>query len=513
MPDAPTIARVTPVIGMEIHVELATRTKMFSRVASPAAMPTGHDAPAEPEPNSLIDPVTLGLPGALPVPNAAAIDLSIRVGLALNCSIARTTKWDRKSYFYPDLPKGYQTSQYDLPLCYDGSVDVPRTNDDDEGESAFRVGIIRAHLEEDAGKLMHELPGGRPAPFSIVDLNRAGTPLLEIVTAPDLRSADEAVALAQWLRDVCRALGATRGVMQQGHMRFEPNINTILELEDGSTVTTPIVEVKNLNSFRAVRGAIDYELREQPRRWQQERREMGPGAKSTRGWDDDRQVTTPQREKEDAHDYRYFPCPDLLPVAIDEAHVERLRAQQPELPHYRSRRYRDELGLGPKEAAALVAEPATSDFAHEAISVAGPDHARTAANLILQTCFKLANERGVAPERLGVTPQQLAGVARLRDEGQVSAQAADQLVSALRDVDEDPAVAAERLGLVTVSDTGQLGAWVDEVLADPENAQSVEDLKAGKQAAIGRLIGGVMQKSGGQADAKAVRAMILEKLG
>lgn len=504
-----SVVEVRPKIGMEVHVELATRTKMFSRVPSPAA--AGSAALEEREPNTLIDPVTLGLPGALPVPNANAIDLSIRVGLALGCAIATRSRWDRKSYFYPDLPKGYQTTQLERPVCGSGHVTVPETPDTEPLE----VRITRAHLEEDAGKLSHELPGGARADFSVADYNRAGTPLLEIVTEPDFTSGEQCVAFARWLRDVCRAVGATEGVMQRGHMRFEPNINATLVLDTGAEVVTPIVEVKNLNSFRAVGAAIEYELGAQAQRWVETGEVMGPGAKSTRGWDDDRSRTFLQRSKEDAHDYRYFPCPDLLPIDIDPAHVERLRAEQPELPADRAARYRKALGLGWKEAAALVDEPATSAFADTCIRAAGDDAnaQTTAANLVLQTGFRLANEHAVPVESLGVTPEQVGVIAMMRAGGDISAQGADQLFEALRDSDETPQGAAERLGLLTVSDDGALGAWVDEALGDPANAQSVEDVRGGKMPATGRLIGAVMQKSGGQADAKKVRAMILERLG
>jgi aspartyl-tRNA(Asn)/glutamyl-tRNA(Gln) amidotransferase subunit B len=271
---APAIHSVKLKVGLEVHVELATRTKMFSRCPSPAH--PEYDGAA---PNTLIDPVVLALPGALPVMNREAVQMAMMVGLALNCSIAQRTKWDRKSYFYPDLPKGYQISQYDLPLCFDGIVSVPAIDDKGfvaEGE-AKQIGIIRAHLEEDAGKLLHEAPGGHAIDFSIVDWNRAGTPLLEIVTQPDFETADQVVSFARMLRNICRFLGVTEGIMQKGHMRFEPNINLILTLEGGKTVATPITEVKNLNSFKSLRGAIEYELTEQPRRWVEDQREMGRG--------------------------------------------------------------------------------------------------------------------------------------------------------------------------------------------------------------------------------------------
>ena len=502
------IVRVVPKIGMEVHVELATRAKMFSAVPSPASL--GSAGSEEHAPNTLIDPVTLALPGALPTPNRRAVELSVRVGLALGCTIATRTVWDRKSYFYPDLPKGFQTSQLESPVCGPGLVTVPATQDTEP----FNVRITRAHLEEDAGKLSHELPGGQRADFSIADYNRAGTPLLEIVTAPDFTSAEQCVAFSKWLRDVCRALRATEGVMQRGHMRFEPNINATLELSSGERVVTPIVEVKNLNSFRAVAGAISYELKTQPERWREDGEVMGPGAKSTRGWDDDRGRTFLQRTKEDAHDYRYFPCPDLMPVDLDPAWVDGLRASMPELPADRAARYRERLNLGWKEAQALVDEPASSDFADACIASAGDDAKAQlgAANLVLQTGFRLAKEHGTPVDALGVDPARVGVIARMRAAGDLSAQGADALFDALRTSEETPEAAAERLGLVTVSDDGALGAWVHEVLGDPANAKSVEDVCAGKMAAVGRLIGGVMQKSGGQADAKRVRELILEAL-
>lgn len=509
------IRTVTLKVGLEVHVELATRTKMFTRVGSPACEEFDGVSP-----NTLIDPVILGLPGALPVLNKRAIEMSMSVGLALGCRIAEFTKWDRKSYFYPDLPKNYQISQYDLPLCFDGAVDVP-TPWAGEGTSK-RIGIIRAHLEEDAGKLLHEWPGGKAIDFSIADYNRAGTPLLEIVTAPDFTSADEVVAFAQWLRNVCRFLGVSLGVMQKGHMRFEPNINCILELEDGHVVKTPIVEVKNLNSFKSLRGAIEYELREQPDRWREDGRIMAPGAKTTRGWDDHREVTFLQREKEDAHDYRYFPDPDLLPVTVSRDWVERVAKELPELPHTREQRYRDSLGLGKKEAAALVEEPATCRFfesAWDAVAAVGTDPAmrektgKIVANLVLQSGFKRANERSVAAQELGITPTGIAGIAKLRLDELISAQGADQLFGELCEKPSDePKELAERLGLLQVRDEGALAAWVDQVLANPANAQAVADLKSGKQQAIGRLVGEVMKLSGGKADAKSVREQISARI-
>jgi aspartyl-tRNA(Asn)/glutamyl-tRNA(Gln) amidotransferase subunit B len=536
---ARTVRSVRPVIGLEIHVELATRTKMFSRAPNPAH-PANHGA----DPNTFIDPVVLGLPGALPVMNKAAVEMSMMVGLALGCQIAPYSRWDRKSYFYPDLPKNYQISQYQLPLCFDGAVDLPGVDargDADFDAPATRIGIIRAHLEEDAGKLLHDAPGGGRLDYSIADYNRAGTPLLEIVTQPDFTGADQVVLFCRVLRNLCRFLGVSEGVLQRGHMRFEPNINCVLTLDDGHVVKTPITEVKNLNSFKAVKGAIEYELREQPRRWEQTGVEMVPGSKSTRGWDDQAGETFVQREKEEAHDYRYFPDPDLVPVAVSPTWLAGVKAKVVEPPLSRLRRYADDYALTRKEAAALVEEREVCLF-FEAATDAAVNHGvgreragKLAANLVLQSGAKRANERtkalqaehdeagggatGVAVDPvlasgLGITPAAVGGIVKLRDDGAISAQAADELFGLLCDPAhsaDDPAALAKARGMIVVRDEGALSAWCDQVIA--ANPKVAEDVRGGKVAAVGRLVGEVMKLSGGTADAKGVRERLLGMLG
>lgn len=511
------IRAVRLIVGLEIHVELATRTKMFSRAGNPAH-PSRHGA----EPNTLIDPVVLGLPGALPVMNKSAVELAALVGMALGCSIPPSARWDRKNYFYPDLPKAYQISQYDLPLCFDGAFDLPAADEKgfiDIHGPVKRIGIIRAHLEEDAGKLMHEAPGGVAIDHSIADYNRAGTPLLEIVTQPDFTTADEAVLFARLLRNLCRFLGATEGDMQKGHMRFEPNINCELTLADGRLVRTPVVEVKNLNSFRSLRGAIAHELAEQPRRWADEGLEMGPGMKMTRGWDDVRGVTFPQRGKEDAHDYRYFPDPDLPPVVMDPAWRESVRAGLVEPPLARMKRAIAEYDLAAKEAQALT-EDRDACFFHEAatarltsMGIAGARAGKLAANLVLGPAMKRANERGVGVHELGITPEQAAGLAGLRESGSLSNQTAEALFDLLCEPanrGRDAADLASERGLLTVRDDAALAAWVDEAIA--QNPQAASDVRTGKQQAIGRLVGAVMKLAGGKADAAGVREALLRKL-
>ncbi len=490
-------------VGMEVHVELATRTKMWTSAPN-VAHPDHFDA----EPNTLLDPVVIGMPGVLPVMNREAVVMSIRVGLALGCEIASWCKWDRKSYYYPDLPKNYQISQYDLPLCGSGSIDVPISGEPDAAVRPIR--ITRAHLEEDAGKLLHEAPGGRPIDYSIVDLNRAGTPLLEIVTEPDITTADQAVQFGQTLRNICRFLGVSEGIMQRGHMRFEPNINVIIE-RDGEAYATPVVEIKNLNSFRALHGAIVHEHRRQVEQWLEDGKVFGPGSKSTRGWDDVKMATFLQREKEDAHDYRYFPDPDLVPVEVDEDWLAALRSQTPELPLARQRRYVEGYGLDIKQAKQLVDERDVCLF-FEAVVGAGVEPKRAAA-IVLNNLSRRANEAGCLPSDLGITAAQLAAVDAMQRDNQISSNGADELMGVCIEAGPaaDPRELAEHKGLLQVSDAGALEQWCDAAIeAEPAAA---DDLRSGNVKAIGRLVGAVMKLSGGQANPKAVQDTLRAKLG
>jgi len=499
---SPTHAGITHrlMVGMEVHVELSTRSKMFTSAPN-AALPEHYDAP----PNSLCDPVVLGLPGALPVINKQAVEMAMRVGLAVGCKIAKQTKWDRKSYYYPDLPKNYQISQYDQPLCYDGAIDIRLEED---AGTTHTVRIIRAHLEEDAGKLLHEAPGGIKIDHSIVDLNRAGTPLLEIVTEPDLDSPQQAVTFGQTLRHLCRHLGVTEGIMQKGHMRFEPNINVIIE-KDGQTFKTPIVEIKNLNSFKALYGSIVYEYQRQIDDWLETGRVMQTGSKSTRGWNDVKQITFLQREKEEAHDYRYFPDPDLVPLVIEQAWIDRLRADQPELPLEREHRYTGQLGLNPKDARAVIDDPKVCAFFEDCLG-AGVDPQRAAA-LLLNYAAKRANERGCPIPELGITPEQIKGIADLIGADKIGSSAADELFGHCCDSDQPAETLAETHGLLQVSDTSALEGFVEQVLANPKNAKIIDDIKNGKDKAVGALLGQVMKLSKGRANPKLVGEMIKQQ--
>ena len=502
-PGAPQGLKTSLIVGLEIHVELATRSKMWT-AAPNVAHPDYFDAP----PNTLLSPVVVGLPGTLPVMNRAAVEMSVRVGLALNCAIADRTKWDRKSYYYPDLPKNYQISQYDQPLCHTGHLDLPS-----DAEQKKRIRILRAHLEEDAGKLLHELPGGGFSDGSLIDLNRAGTPLLEIVTEPDFTNADDVITFCNMLRDLCRHLGVTEGDMQRGHIRFEPNINVIIENAAGETFKTPIAEIKNLNSFRAVHGSITHEHHRQTQAWADTGIVMGAGAKSTRGWDDANEVTTLQREKEDAHDYRYFPDPDLVEVVIDQDWLTRARAQQPELPTEKRKRYLTDLELKPVDADTLLDQPRNTGYFDQVVSD-GADPKRAAA-FLLNTAMKRANEHSTTLDKLGITPAQTAGILALLQDNKVSSSAAEPLFNACCDPanqHQTPEQLAEKHGLLQVNDDSALDAWVHETINNPKLAKAVADVKAGKAKAIGALVGQVMKLSKGQANPQAVSAKVNEQL-
>jgi aspartyl-tRNA(Asn)/glutamyl-tRNA(Gln) amidotransferase subunit B len=478
---------------MEIHVQLATASKMFTG----AANGFGGD------PNAQVDPVVLGLPGVLPVMNKKAVEYSIKVGLALGCKIAEHTKWDRKSYYYPDLPKNYQISQYDLPLCYEGEFDLALKDG-----TTRKVRIRRAHLEEDAGKLLHDAPGGYHIDWSIVDLNRAGTPLLEIVTEPDLSSGEEVAAFGQELQKLVQFLGVSHAQMQMGHMRFEPNINVHITDQNGEVHKTAITEIKNLNSFSVLQKATDYEVRRQIEQWV----DTGDlGRKSTYGWDEDAQATWKQRDKEGAHDYRYFPDPDLVPVQVDQAWLTELKSQVGELPAARRARYISQFGLSPADAATLAGDRKLGDF-YEATLTNKARPART-ANLITSHGFRLANVKAKPVYDLGLDPTVFEEVAIMIDADQISSSAAAAIFDRLAETGGKSANAvADELGLKQVSDTGPIDAAIDAMLADPKAAKSLADFKGGKASAMGALIGMVM-KSGKGLNPKLVQERLKAKLG
>jgi aspartyl-tRNA(Asn)/glutamyl-tRNA(Gln) amidotransferase subunit B len=479
------------IVGLEIHVQLCTQSKMFCSCAVEFGQP----------PNSRVCPVCLGMPGVLPVMNKQAVEYAVLVAMALNCEIAGHTKWDRKSYYYPDLPKNYQISQYDLPLSSNGFIEIPL-----EGGQTKRIGIIRAHLEEDAGKNLH--PAGN---FSQVDLNRTGTPLLEIVTEPDMSSAAEVRALAVELQRIVRYLGVSEADMQKGHMRFEPNINLVIN-KDEKEYKTPIVEVKNLNSFRALERSVDFEVQRQIDEFMETGRTIETGNKSTRGWDDDREVTVLQREKEEAPDYRYFPDPDLVPVEFKQEWLDDIRSRLCELPIKRQTRYVNEYKLSDYDAGVLTAERSTSDFFEEIVAK-GCDPKRI-CNLLTQEGLRLAKERECNVAELGAKAEDVAKLANMVESGDISASASSQIFTSMVDTQKEPLSIAEELNLIQKSDAGELETIVDQVLA--ENTKAVDDVKSGgkkSKKARGFLLGQVMQKTKGRANPKVVSQILAKKLG
>jgi aspartyl-tRNA(Asn)/glutamyl-tRNA(Gln) amidotransferase subunit B len=442
------------------------------------------------------------MPGVLPVMNKQALEYAVVVALALNCEIAEFTKWDRKGYYYPDLPKNYQISQYDLPLGANGFIEIPLQ----QGRTK-RIRIIRTHLEEDAGKNLHTAGN-----FSQVDLNRTGTPLLEIVTEPDMNSAAEVRALAVELQRMVRFLGVSEADMQKGHMRFEPNINLVIT-KDGAEYKTPIVEIKNLNSFRALERSVDYEVQRQLDEFLETGKTMETGNKSTRGWDDDSEVTVLQREKEEAPDYRYFPEPDLVPVKLTEQWVEDIRACLCELPIKRQMRYVSDYKLSDYDAGVLTAERSMAEYFEQYVAEGGDP--KQGCNFITQDLLKLANERGCSVAELGIPPQNIAELAKMVNEGALGTSGANKAIEIMaRNPEKTTKEVVEEHNLIQKSDAGELETIVDEVLA--ENPKTVEDVTSGgkkSKKARGFLLGQVMQKTKGRANPKVVSEILAKKLG
>ncbi len=447
------------------------------------------DAP----PNTHVCPVCLGLPGALPVINRAAVETVIRTGIALNCEIARDSKMDRKNYVYPDLPKGYQISQYDLPLCGKGALTF-----EVDGE-ARTAGITRVHIEEDTGRLVHDQ---HDEGDSLVDLNRSGVPLMEIVGEPDLGSPEEAREYLVALRQILRYIGASSGNMEEGAFRCDANIS--IRSEDGEFIG-PKVEIKNMNSFRAVERALRFE-EERQRKAADAGEEM---IQETRGWVDAQGVTTSQRTKEQAHDYRYFPEPDLPPLRMQPADIDRIRVSLPELPAQRRRRLVDDLGLPHGDVVTLTAERVVADLYEEVVEGKDARFQRAAANWIVNDIMGLARSHGLAQDRLPLSAGQIRELVEGVEEGKLTARAAKDLLPQIED-GEMPMQAAERLNLLSLDDADVVTKAAMEAIE--ANPAVVQDYLGGKKAAVGRLIGETMKRTGGRAKPDAVRAALLELL-
>ncbi|MDR3070199.1 MAG: Asp-tRNA(Asn)/Glu-tRNA(Gln) amidotransferase subunit GatB [Propionibacteriaceae bacterium] len=483
------LATYEPVLGLEVHVELNTKSKMFCGCSTDFGA----------EPNTHTCPVCLGLPGSLPVINRRAVEAAIRIGLALNCSIAPWCRMARKNYFYPDMTKDYQISQYDEPIAFDGYLDV-----EVDGE-AFRIEIERAHMEEDAGKLMHMGGAGRiqGADYSLLDYNRAGTPLIEIVTkvvpGTGAKAPQVAKAYVAALRDIVRALGVSDGRMEQGSLRCDANISL---RPIGSQVLGIRSETKNINSLRSIEGALHYEIRRQAAILD----DGGRVKQETRHWNE-AGYTSDGRSKETAEDYRYFPEPDLAPIAASPMWVEELRATLPEMPAARRKRLVAQWGFTELELRDVLGADALDLIDETVAAGASPQSAR---KWWVGELSRRAKEANVDLDRVGVTPQQVAQVQALVDAGTVNDKLARQIFDFVIAGEGTPAQIAQKHGLAVVSDDGALSAAIDRAMA--ANPDVVEKIRDGKLQAAGALIGAVMREMRGQADAARVRELILEKL-
>ena len=479
------------VIGLEVHVQLKTRTKLFCRC------PTTFGAP----PNTQTCPVCTGMPGALPKINRRAVELAVLAGMALNCEIPRFTKWDRKNYFYPDLPKGYQISQYDLPVSRDGYLEI------EDAKRRFepkQVGIIRAHLEEDAGKSMHDEAAGEAD--SRIDLNRTGTPLLEIVSQPDMASPAEAKAYLTELKLLMEYLGVSDCNMQEGSLRVDANVNLHIETEEG-LVATPIVEVKNMNSFRAVERALEFEARRQYEEWQRTGRKLGEVPKQTRGWDDQREVTVAQREKEESSDYRYFPDPDLVPVVWSEEELAEIRTRMGARPAEVRARLVAEAGLSTYDAGVLVQQGPAMIAYWDELMAAGVTPKR-AANWLTQDVLRLLKDRAESIDAFPVSADRLAELLSEVESGKLNTTRAREVLGVMVEQGSSVAEAKESLGIREV-DSSELESLCRELIQ--KNPSVVADVRAGKMKAIGALIGQA-RKLNPNADPGAVRKLLLELL-
>jgi aspartyl-tRNA(Asn)/glutamyl-tRNA(Gln) amidotransferase subunit B len=482
----PAGTRYEAVIGLEVHAQLLTRSKMFCSCSADytAARPNGNTCP-----------VCLGLPGALPVINREAVEMTVRTALALDCDIPPFTKFDRKNYFYPDLPKGYQISQYDLPLSQHGHLDLVV-----DGEPS-RCGITRVHLEEDTGTMRHAGDVLQDATSSLVDLNRCGVPLMEIVGEPDLRSADAAREYLVRLRQILMYVGVNDGNLEQGSLRCDANVSV---RPVGATELGTKVEVKNMNSFRAVHRAIAFEIERQVGVLES----GGRLIQETRGWVETRAATVSQRSKEMAHDYRYFPEPDLPPIQLDEALVEGIRAALPELPGARSARLGEQYGLSAYDAAVISVTRADAD-AYEALVGSGVS-AKIAANWQMGDVAALANEHRLALAESGLGVAGLAALLRLVEAGTINGSTAKELLTELYVAGGDPAALVAERGLAQVGDAEQLAEVVEAAIE--ANPKACEDFRGGRDAALQSLVGQVMKATRGRADARLVTAMLRERL-
>jgi len=470
-----------PVIGLEVHAQLLTQSKMFCACGTSFGLPA----------NTQTCPICQGMPGTLPVVNRKAVEMAIRTGLALNCTIRSTNRFARKNYFYPDLPKGYQISQYEEPICEHGWVEAS------VGSSPKRIKIRRAHLEEDAGKNVHDAGAGG----SRVDLNRAGTPLLEIVTEPDMRSADEVVAYLKMLRDVLMYLGVCDGNMEEGSLRCEPNLSL---RPVGQKALGTKVELKNINSFKFVKEALEYEIKRQTNVLN----EGGKVNQETRLWDVEKGVTATMRSKEEAHDYRYFPDPDLVPLSLSVEWIEELRQTVPELPAVRQKRFVSEYGLPEYDTGVLTVSKPLADYFESCVKLF--NQPKAVSNWVMGELLRELNNSGTAVSDSPVSPERLVSLLKLVDNGTISLKVAREIFPELYASKMSPEQIVQEKGLTQVSDEGALGKIIDEVIA--KNPAQVAQYRSGKEQVFGFFVGQVMKGSGGKANPGKVNELLKKKL-
>lgn len=469
------------VIGLEVHAELKTNTKIYCGCKNEFGG----------EPNTHTCPICSGMPGTLPVLNKRVVDYAIKAGLAMNCSITKYGKQDRKNYFYPDLPKAYQISQFDLPLCQHGYIDILV-----EGQTR-RIGITRIHIEEDAGKLVHDDYGNT----SMADYNRCGVPLIEIVTEPDLRSPEEARVFLETLKSILEYTEVSDCKMQEGSLRCDVNLSLRPE---GQEEYGTRCEMKNINSFRAAVRSMEYEQKRQAEVLD----DGGVIDQETRRWDDVKGISTVMRTKEDAQDYRYFPEPDLLPIIVSDEWIEEIRKTIPELPEQRRSRYVEKYGLPEYDAFILTSSKKTADFFDQTVTLGAAP--KTVSNWLMGDIAKLVNDHELEAGDIPFTPAHLAALIALIEKGAISNSAAKKVLNEMFNNPEEPEKIVDRLGLSQVSDEGAIMQMIQDVMA--QNAQSVADYKAGKDKAMGYLVGQVMRVSRGKANPQVINKLLKEAL-
>ncbi|WP_227764864.1 Asp-tRNA(Asn)/Glu-tRNA(Gln) amidotransferase subunit GatB [Zhaonella formicivorans] len=473
------------VIGLEVHAELKTNSKIFCSCTTEFGG----------EPNTHVCPVCLGLPGVLPVLNKKVVEYAMKAGLALNCKIASFSKFDRKNYYYPDLPKNFQTSQYDLPIAQNGYLDI-----EVDGQ-VKRIGITRVHMEEDAGKLVHSGETITTSSGSLVDYNRAGVPLIEIVSEPDLRSPQEARAYMELLKSILEYTEVSDCKMEEGSLRCDANVSV---RPKGTSEFGTKTEIKNMNSFKALQRALEYEIERQI----QVLEEGGKVIQETRSWDEAKGVTVSMRSKEEAHDYRYFPEPDLVPIVIDEEWVESIRKSLPELPQARKKRLMEDFGLPAYDAEVLTGSKALAEF-FDAVMQHYKDP-KVVSNWLMGELLRLLNASNKSIAESPIKPQGLAELLNLLDKGTISGKIAKQVFEEMFNSGESAEAIVKAKGLVQISDEGAIAAVVEQVIAN--NPKSVEDFKNGKEQAIGYLVGQVMKETKGKANPALVNKLLREQL-